>query len=567
MYLCSAKTTHILLRSDMTETPKDTKLHDGDQTLAELLVEERKARKIAEAKLKTFMDLNHEIQTPLTLLISSLHTLIREDKNAQRQGEYEVMRRHVERLLTLINQVLSIGQMEEGQWKMQMCETDIIRYMNEILPFFAQLAKAKMIILQFQHDMSVLPVWIDRDHFDKAIINLITNAFQYTPVGGTITLRVEKDDSHCYIYMKDNGLGIPESQMKYVFNRFYEANLTPREHNVATGIGLDLTRMLIEQHHGSIEVKNNNGPGCEFKITLPLGCEHLKPEEILWEKRNVTHFSRLIEEEAVDLSPAIELDKAGRARIVVVEDEQEVRDFLVSELSSNYDVTACTNGREGLAAVGTSIPDLVVCDTRMPEMDGDALCSRIKSNSMTSHIPVVLLTTNVAEEDRMNSIEANADAYVPKPFNMNILRRVIANLLHRYQMLKLKYGRNEQLEEMVDDIQVKSADDKLLERLMMVINNNLSNTELNIDQIADNVGISRAHLFRKMKELTGQTPHDFIRSLRLKRAAQLLSQGDMSVIEVVYACGFGSAANFSTVFKKTYGVSPRKYMEAKRVIE
>ena len=519
---------------------------------------------IANAKLQTFMNLHHEVQTPLTLIVSSLQSLIKEDKDPQRQNSYEIMRRNVERLLRLSNQILDIDRLEKGEMKMQMCETDLIGFLDNICQLFAHEVKAKMIVFNFLHDMHLLPVWIDRVNFDKAIVNLLHNSFKYTPVGGSITLRVAQQEGKVVITIHDTGIGIPGMGLDKVFERYYQANLTAENLNTGTGIGLDLTNRIIGLHHGTIDVHNNtDGPGCEFRIVLPLGCEHLSIDELQLEKTTVAHLNRMIEEEAIDMPTTVDLKQQNRQRIVVVEDDKDVRDFLVSELSGDFDVTACTNGREGLAAVGTTLPDLVVSDVRMPVMDGFALCSRIKNNSATSHIPVIMLTTQNANADRLEGLEANADAYLPKPFNMDVLRQIINNLLRRYRMLKLKYGRNDQLEELVDDVKIKSPDDQLLERIMMVINKNIDNTELGVDEIADTVGISRVHLHRKMKELTGQTPSDFIRGIRLRKAAQLLAKGGMSISQVVYACGFGSAANFSTLFKKVYGVTPSEYMKSK----
>ena len=244
----------------------------------------------------------------------------------------------------------------------------------------------------------------------------------------------------------------------------------------------------------------------------------------------------------------------------MIESEEDVSDFLVNELKDTYDVTLCNTGKKGIAAIGTTNPDLVISDVKLYDMEGQAICSRIKSNSSLNYIPVILLTNDDPNIDRLELLEAAADAYIMRPFNMDILRRTIVNLLHRQKMLKLKFGRTDQLEEMVGDISMKSPDEKLMERIMAFINNNLDDTDISNEDLADNVGISRVHLHRKMKELTGQTPHDFIRSIRLKKASQLLKRGDISITEVVYACGFGSAASFSTIFKKQFGISPREYM-------
>ena len=250
-----------------------------------------------------------------------------------------------------------------------------------------------------------------------------------------------------------------------------------------------------------------------------------------------------------------------RLTIVIAEDDTEISDYLDSELSRDYDVRVCENGRVALSETLRTIPDLVISDVMMPEMDGNTLCSKLKSNPSTNYIPVILLTAKNRDEDKLEGLETGADAYIVKPFNMDILRRTIINLINTHQLMRLKYGRNDDLEEKVNDVKMKSPDEKLLERVMSSINNHLNDSDLSVDMIAEEVGISRVHLHRKMKELTGQTPHDFIRNIRLKQAANLLASQGMNVTEVMYACGFSNSASFSTVFKKFYGMSPRDYMK------
>ena len=262
------------------------------------------------------------------------------------------------------------------------------------------------------------------------------------------------------------------------------------------------------------------------------------------------------------INPMSEMTPGNRKlTLVIAEDDEEIRNYLESEFSKDYDIHACTNGREALGEVIRTKPDLVLSDIMMPEMDGNTLCTRIKTNPNTNSIPVVLLTAKNRDEDKLESLETGADAYIVKPFNMEILRRTIMNLINKHRLLRLKYERNDSLEEQIDEIELKSPDEKLLERIMECINKNLNNSDLSVDMIADTVGISRVHLHRKMKDLTGQTPHDFIRNIRLKKAAQLLANQGMNVTEVMYACGFANSASFSTVFKKFYGMSPRDYMK------
>lgn len=527
------------------------------------------AEEMADAKLRFFMNISHEIRTPMTLIVAPLQSLIKQDDDPHRRGVYETIRRNAERILGLINQMMDLRKIDKGQMQMHMRETNLVSFINDIYTLFAQQAKNKNVLFHFDCDEERIMAWIDRGNFDKIIINILSNAFKFTPTGGEIRIRLIANEKEATISIFDNGEKIPEDKLERIFERFYQSPSSANDRNIGTGIGLDLTRSLVELHHGTIEAHNNAaGPGCEFIVTIPLGNEHLTPEEMVIDEAEEEAVTESIidaaeeeQQQGEEVVASADLPKIGkRQKVVIVEDDSEIRDYLTEALSENYDITGCENGKKGLAAVLKQMPDLVISDIMMPEMDGTTLCSKIKTNNATSHIPVVLLTAKSREEDQLEGLEMGADAYIVKPFNMDILRRTIDNLIHSHHTLQLKFGRNDQLEELVDDIKVKSPDEKLLERVMQAINHNLNNADLNVDKIADEVGISRVHLHRKMKELTGQTPHDFIRNIRMKKAASLLASADMNVSEVMYACGFSNAASFSTVFKKMYGMSPREYM-------
>ena len=525
------------------------------------------AEEMADAKLRFFMNISHEIRTPMTLIVAPLQSLIKQDNDPHRRGVYETIRRNAERILGLINQMMDLRKIDKGQMQLHMRDTNLVSFINDIYTLFAQQAKNKNILFHFDCDQERIMAWIDRGNFDKIIINILSNAFKFTPTGGEIRITLTTNEKEASISIFDNGEKIPEDKLERIFERFYQTPSSANDRNIGTGIGLDLTRSLVELHHGSIEARNNaDGPGCEFTVTIPLGNEHLSAEEMVTneveeEETTESIIEEEMQQEEEEVATSTDLPKVGRRqKIVVVEDDSEIRSYLTEALSEDYDITDCSNGKEGLAAVLKTMPDLVISDIMMPEMDGTTLCSKIKTNNATNHIPVILLTAKSREEDQLEGLETGADAYIVKPFNMDILRRTIVNLIHSHHTLQLKFGRNDQLEELVEDIKMKSPDEKLLERVMTAINHNLNNAELSVDRIADEVGISRVHLHRKMKELTGQTPHDFIRNIRMKKAASLLSAGDMNVSEVMYACGFSNAASFSTVFKKMYGMSPREYM-------
>ena len=460
--------------------------------------------------------------------------------------------------------MMDLRKIEKGQMMMRMSETDFVSFVQDLYSLFEVQARSKNIELSYVHDTDRLPVWIDRKNFDKVVVNLLSNAFKFTPPGGKVEIRMEHNEKEAKLFIKDTGEGIPADKLEKIFERFYQTTSTVNDMNIGTGIGLDLTRSLVELHHGNISVKNNTGSkGCEFTVTIPLGNSHLKPEEMILESQQdeetLHELESIMEPQDTDMEAMLQNRKD--LYVVVVEDDNEIAEYLRTELERDYTVRTFTNGKEALPVILTQVPDVVISDVMMPEMDGNTLCSRIKANVNTNHVPVVLLTAKNRDEDRLQGLETGADAYLVKPFNMEILRRTIINLTEARKVMRFKFNGSESQESKVEEVKMKSPDEKLLERVMNVINKNINNSDLSVDMIADEVGISRVHLHRKMKELTNQTPHDFIRNLRLKQAANLLANQHQNVTEVMYACGFSNAASFSTIFKKFYGMSPRDYMK------
>ena len=409
---------------------------------------------------------------------------------------------------------------------MRMSETDLVGFINDIHALFEHQAKSRQIRFTFQHQMEVLPVWIDRKNFDKVIINILSNAFKFTPTGGAINIRLQNDPENALITISDDGEKIPESELDKIFQRFYQTSTEVNDRNPGTGIGLDLARSLVELHHGTISAHNLQ-QGCEFVVTIPLGNSHFTPDEMANEEVSASPNSLLDDMQEKENHPSSvahnqlpithhQTSGTQHPIIVIAEDDNEISDYLVSELQKDYKVEAVSNGKEAFSATLRLQPNLVLSDVMMPELDGIALCARIKTNPNTKHIPVVLLTAKNREEDKLEGLGTGADAYNVKPFNMELLRRTVSNIINSHQMLRLKYQRNDQLEENIDMIKMKSPDEKLMQRVMAVINQHLGDPNLNVDMIATQVGISRVHLYRKMKELTGQAPHEFIRNIRLK---------------------------------------------------
>lgn len=548
------------------------------------------AEEMGEAKIKFFMNISHEIRTPLTLIITPLLSLIKEDKEPHRQGIYEIIRKNSERILHLINQMMDLRKIDKGQMMMRMCQTDMVGFINEEYELFRQQALAKNIDFEYQHDSEELPVWIDRNNFDKVIINILSNAFKFTPTAGHILLSLTHTDHHAYISIKDSGIGIPKDKLETIFQRFYQSPSDPNDRNIGTGIGLDLTRSLVELHYGSISARNNEGEkgskfehGSEFIIRIPLGKDHLKPEELIDEEKVKEEQNleladvKQLEQEVKETenaekseSAAVTTDMQGKlpasargnkAEIVIVEDEEDIQDYLKAQLASDFKIRTYPNGKVALNEILKNKPDLIISDVMMPEMDGTTLCTKLKANINTNDVPIILLTAKSREEDQLEGLQTGADAYILKPFNMDILRRTIINLLTMRRTLKNKFTGKESQEEKVEQRKIQTPDDALMQRVMEVINENIGDSDLSVDMIAQKVGISRVHLHRKMKELTNQTPHSFIRNIRLQQAAKLLKDGKQSITDVMYICGFSNSASFSTMFKNLYGCSPREYMQ------
>lgn len=525
-----------------------------------------------EQKLRFFINISHEIRTPMSLIISPLLQLIREDHDSHRQSTYEIMKRNADRILHLVNQILDLRKIDKGQMQMQMQETDMVGFVSDVLALFSPQAQSKSIKMEFEHPDGELPVWIDRGHFDKVVMNLMSNAMKYSYANGRIRVSLNKmpDLNCCQLHVFNTGDHIPEDAMKSIFERFHQVATSINQSKVGTGIGLDLARSLVLMHHGNIEVENVEG-GVLFTVTLPLGKDHLQEAEIAHfiednsdetvEKETIQDVAA-VEETEEDMAELVKSGTSKRHTVIIVEDDDDIREYLLNELSSTYRVLAYENGKVALPAIIRERPQIVVSDVMMPEMDGKTLCAKIKQNINTNYIPVIMLTAKTRDEDMLEGLETGADLYLTKPFNMDILRRNIANLISSRRVLQNKFTGKEDMKTDLDNVELENADEKLLSRIKAVINANLGNSDLNIDLICSEVGISRVHLHRKMKELTNQTPHDYIRNLRMKQAARMLKQKGQSITEIMYRCGFNSATSFSTMFKKIYGMSPREYMKA-----
>jgi len=528
-------------------------------------------KQIDEAKLQFFINISHEIRTPMSLVMSPLQTLMSSDTSPEHQRLYKVIYRNSQRILRLINQLMDLRKIDKGQMALIFRETEMVGFLQDLCDIFEQQAEDKNIDFSFQHSMPELNTWVDSGNFDKIVLNLISNALKYTPDNGkiTITLRQGEDKTvntplknYFEIEVADNGIGIKEEEREHIFERFYQINNGNNSH-IGTGVGLHLTRSLVELHYGTISVAaGENGCGSIFTVRLPLGNAHLPQSAIdanEYENSWAQTEQPKLELSANDNDDTQENNSTRKPRVLIAEDDEEIRKYISHEFAKFYNVIECENGKDALASILLKTPDLVISDIMMPEMDGISLCQKIKQNINVNHTPVVLLTAKVRDEDRMEAMDADADAYITKPFNIEILKKTVDNLIRNRKQLRNVYSGQQTQSDNQQNAGVQTPDEKLLERVLKVINENLSNPRLNIEMISQQVGISRVHLYRKMKELTNQSTSDYIRNARLKMAAQMLRQKNYPIAEIAALTGFNNPNNFSTIFKEMYGVPPSVY--------
>lgn len=564
----------------------------------------RQQEEMSEAKLQFFTNISHEIRTPMTLIISPLQRLIGTDADPDHQAAYHRMDRNAKRILQLVNQMLDVRKIDKGQMKLYFREVDMVSYVSSIVNGFADLCDTKHITISFATESSAatpsscavapgataesgasapgaiasLKAWIDPMNFEKIIINLISNAFKYTPEGGSISVLLTQNADTYSIRVQDNGSGLNEDEISHIFERFYQLrnstnrnglSLNGEKHAIqGTGIGLNLTHSLVELHHGTISCANNGEgmPGCHFLVTMPLGRAHLKDSEIDKTPEDPASSAVAPGATAPELQPeptnvkgSKPASSKSRKHILIVEDDVDINSYLSEELARDFHITSCHNGQEALNALRKSHKyDLVISDVMMPVMDGLELLRAIRQNTDLNNLPVILLTAKVTDKDNIDGLECGADAYITKPFNIEVVRITAKNLIQRHGQLRNIY-KGAQNPEVTNKIKVMSPDEKLMQRIMKVVNAHLADPNLGNEVITREVGISRVHLYRKLKELTNLSLRDFIRNIRLNEAARLLGEQKHSVAEIAQKTGFENVSYFTVIFKQKYGVPPSQY--------
>ena len=510
----------------------------------------KKKRDMEEAKMQFLINATHDIRSPLTLIMEPLKKLKERLGNTEEyQADIDTIDRNAQRLLTLVNQILDKRRLDKHQMNLSCRETNLVEFSQGLVSLFTYNANLRGIHIKLEMPEKPVNAWIDRNKLDKAIANLLSNAFKYTPNGGEIIFRIEKQDKKVLLYVIDSGKGLGKNDdAKTLFERFYQGKNSADMHLGGSGIGLNLCRSIVRLHGGDVTARNREDgtSGACFIIELPLGKEHLKDSQI--------NSDYVVNGKKPQRGAA-----SRNCKILLVDDDIEICRYIKSELSDWYRFVICNNGKEALNQLLSGDFDLVVSDVVMPEMDGITLLRNIKGNANISHVPVIMLTSKSEISDRLEGIKLGADAYLAKPFSLEELHLTIDNLIDNVRRLKGKFSGALKQDDKVEKVEVKGYDEELMERIMKVVNENLSDSDFNVEKMCDEVGVSRTQLHRKLKEMTGVPTSEFLRNIRLNEAARLIRERKINITQVSYMVGFANNSHFSTAFKKYFGMSPTEY--------
>ncbi len=539
-------------------------------------IDKEKIEEINNLKLRLFTNISHDFRTPLTLIIGPLERMINKRMgNDFVKSQHETMHRNAKVLLQLINQLLDFRKSDSGKLKLKASEQNVVAFIEDIKLSFEDLAKVRDINFMFSTTEEQIDLWFDAIKLSKILYNLLSNAFKFTSDGGEIEIKLSikkeqikrnKTNEVFELIVKDNGKGIPKGMIGFVFDRFNQLSQKNQPAGSGTGIGLALTKNLVELHHGSIIVQSEENQGSEFIISLPLNNTHLSQEEIGYEATNTEEFTYLegpnyianaIAKSQTESTEQDEIIKLENSTILLVEDNDDVRAFVKNIFVKNYNIIEAENGKIALNIAKTNDIDLIISDVMMPVMDGVTLCENIKTDGSTSHIPVILLTARTSEDAQKEAYHTGADTYITKPFDAKLLEVRVMNLLNRRRELISKFKKELILRP--KELVVTSADEVFLKRAFDIVEENISNSDFSIDILKSELAMSRSVLYRKIKMLTGQSISEFIRTIKLKRAAQLIAQTDMNISSIAYQFGFNDQKHFRKSFQKLFNELPSEY--------
>ena len=519
-----------------------------------------------QAKLNFFTNISHEFRTPLTLILSPMEELLMNGKlQIGTKNTLQLIQRNVMRLYRLVNQLMDFRKIEFSKMKLKTTEHDLVAFAKEITDSYGVLAKNKHISLQFFTTERTMNVWFDHTKIDKVIFNLLSNAFKFTKDNGYIHVTVSSTKDNAIIKVEDNGVGMTKDAIDHAFDPFFQGEY---ENYKGTGLGLALSKEFIEMHHGGIAVKSEKWKGTQFEISLPLGTGHFEENEIIPSSEtniSILEDSKIYTTELLNTSEDYRNDAAengtNRPCILIVEDNDDLRAYLKSKLNQNFDTLEAENGNIALQLAFENIPDLIISDVVLPGKNGLEITQLLKKDVRTAHIPVILLTARSSDQQRLEGLETQADAYLTKPFNLQLLEQTIKNLVVNRDKVKGHYSGEAFTEEKSQA--AKKTDRKFISEFSAIVENNIGNDQFGVDDICKEMSISRVQLYRKVKALLNCNVNDYIVTTRLQKAKYYLQHEELSMSEIAFKTGFASSAYFSTLFKSKFGYTPSEYKAGK----
>lgn len=512
------------------------------------LINERKQKEeLEQMKYRFFTNVSHEFRTPLTLIITPLEAMLKHEKNGSLKSKLLPMYNNACNLLLLVNQLLDFRKLEMKGEKLNLYNVEIKDFIQSIYTQFEYAVKEKSVDFILEMEINSFSISIDENKIHKVMNNLLSNALKYTPSGGIIGINVNIINKNRKKYLKisvtDTGCGVPEEDKNKIFDRFYQVE-DKTSQNIGSGIGLHLSKEYILLHNGEILIENQKEGGVIFTLLLPTdlkGEDKIKKPEDFVDDKNTEEIN----------------EEESKKTVLIVEDNAEFRQFLVEQLSPMFKIFDAADGEEGKKIAEQKLPDLVISDLMMPRIDGIQLCKLLKSNIQTSHIPFVLLTARHSDEAKIEGYEAGADSYIPKPFSLDVLLTRVKKLIEQQKIRKELFQKS--IEVTPSSITISSLDEELVQKALLCVEGNMSNTDYSVEDLSQDLGLSRVHLYRKLQSITGQSPSDFIRSIRLKRAAQLLQKSQLNISEIAYEVGFNNPKYFTICFKDEFGITPTQF--------
>jgi len=545
-------------------------------------LEIKKLHEMDSLKMQFFSNVSHEFRTPLTLIVGPIEKLLQNTKDELQQIQLKLVHRNAHRLLRLINQLMDFRKIEEAKLELNLTKNDVVFFVKDIVGAFKEDALQRNMDFTFSSTQSSFELWFDTDKLDKIIYNLLSNAFKYTPDKGSISVSINFDEAGregnyrqnqdqrnfgraFRITVKDSGIGIPKDVQLKIFDRFYQVknSLTTQ----GTGIGLSFTYELVKLHKGNIIVESEPNKGSEFSIILPLWSDKSELPQLSSAKKEIKAMDNGLEEEVLSEENIEQKDLSGTqkklteklSRILIIEDNADMRLFIKNEFKDDYIVSEAHDGKLGISKAFEEMPEAIICDVMMPGMDGYEVCRTLKHDERTSHIPVLFLTAKSSEEHTIEGLESGADDYVTKPFSSAVLRIRIKNLIESRILLRKKFIKEPFASLM--EISPSKTDEKLFNKAYSIVEKNLNNPNFDVNDFAHEIGMSRTQLYRKIHAVSGQSVKEFIRIIRLKKAAELLLSSDSNKSEIAYTVGFNSLSYFTTSFTEYFGMNPSKYIE------